>query len=85
MAERRTIGQILMSLGRISEEEVAQALEYQRDQGGYFGEALLACQIVSAEELEWGLASPRRMRELCASLSALGSDWFWLTTAVTSG
>ena len=52
MAERRTIGQILMSLGRISEQEVAQALEYQRDQGGYFGEALLACQIISAEELD---------------------------------
>lgn len=57
MAERRTIGQILLDLGRISEEDVGRALEYQRDHGGYFGEALQACGFVSKEELEWGLAS----------------------------
>jgi len=57
MSERRTIGQILISLGRIGEDDVATALEHQRDHGGYFGEALLACGLVSAEELEWGLAS----------------------------
>ena len=57
MTERRTIGQILMGLGRITEDQVAEALEYQRDHGGYFGEALLACGVVSQEELEWGLAS----------------------------
>ncbi len=57
MAERRTIGQILVSLGRITEEDCAKALEYQRDHGGYFGEALVACGFVTPEELEWGLAS----------------------------
>jgi MshEN domain len=57
MSERRTIGQILMSLGKISEDDVAQALEYQRDHGGYFGEALLGCGFVTQNELEWGLAS----------------------------
>lgn len=57
MAERRTIGQILLSHGRITEEEMDQALEYQRDHGGYFGEALLACGLVRREELEWGLAA----------------------------
>ena len=57
MAERRTIGQILMSFGRITEEDVGRALEYQRESGGYFGEALLAMGFVSQEELEWGLAS----------------------------
>lgn len=55
--ERRTIGEILTSLGRISEADVARALEYQRDHGGYFGAALLACGLVTEEELEWGLAS----------------------------
>lgn len=55
--ERRTIGQILLGLGRISEEDVARALEHQRDHGGYFGEALVAIDAVSPEELEWGLAS----------------------------
>ncbi len=57
MAERRTIGQILTSIGRISDDDVAEALEYQRDNGGYFGEALMACGFVSRDELEWGLAS----------------------------
>lgn len=57
MAERRTIGQVLMSFGRITEEDVAQAIEYQKDNGGYFGEALLALGFVSQEELEFGLAN----------------------------
>ena len=57
MSEGRTIGQILVDVGRISEADVATALDYQRDNGGYFGEALQACGLVSAEELEWGLAS----------------------------
>jgi MshEN domain len=57
MAERRTIGQILMAFGRLTEEDCARALEYQRDHGGYFGEALLAMGFVSHDELEWGLAS----------------------------
>jgi len=57
MAERRTIGQILMSFGRLTEDDCKRALEYQRDHGGYFGEALLALGFVSQDELEWGLAS----------------------------
>lgn len=46
-----------MSVGRITEDDVGQALAYQRDHGGYFGEALMACGLVSEGELEWGLAS----------------------------
>jgi hypothetical protein len=57
MSERRTIGQILMSFGRLTEEDCHRALEYQRDHGGYFGEALLALGFVSQDELDWGLAS----------------------------
>ena len=57
MAERRTIGQILMSFGRLSAADSERALAYQRDHGGYFGEALLALGLVSQDELEWGLAS----------------------------
>ena len=53
----RTIGDILMDSGRVSEEDVAEALEYQRQNGGYFGEALVAKGFISEEELEWGLAS----------------------------
>lgn len=57
MKERRNLGDILTGIGRLSHEAVAKALEYQRDHGGYFGEALIACGFLSAEELEWGLAS----------------------------
>jgi len=57
MSERRTIGQILMTVGRVSEDDVATALEYQRDNGGFFGEALVACGILNEGELDWGLAS----------------------------
>ncbi|HEX9886691.1 MAG TPA: hypothetical protein VGA70_09390 [Longimicrobiales bacterium] len=57
MAEKRTIGQILMGFGRIDEEDVGRALEHQKNNGGYFGEALLALGFVSQDELEWGLAS----------------------------
>lgn len=57
MTERRTIGQILMSFGRITDDDVGRALEYQQKNGGYFGEALLALGYVSPEELEWGLAA----------------------------
>jgi type IV pilus assembly protein PilB len=57
MSERRTIGQILISVGRVSEDDVATALEYQRDNGGFFGEALVACGILNEGELDWGLAS----------------------------
>jgi hypothetical protein len=57
MTERRTIGRILTDVGRITDEDVGRALAHQRDHGGYFGEALLACGLVSQEELDWGLAS----------------------------
>lgn len=46
-----------MSFGRISEDDVAKAIEYQKDNGGYFGEALLAMGFVSQDELEFGLAN----------------------------
>lgn len=57
MPDRGTLGQILLELGKITEADVDRALEYQSRHGGYFGEALQALGIVSAEELEWGLAS----------------------------
>jgi type IV pilus assembly protein PilB len=57
MGERRTLGQILMSFGRVTEADVARALEHQRENGGYFGEALQALGYVTPEELEWALAA----------------------------
>jgi hypothetical protein len=57
MTQRRTLGEILVGLGRITESDVTEALEYQRHSGGYFGEALVACSLVTEDEIEWGLAS----------------------------
>lgn len=57
MSERRTIGDILTELGRISADDVESALAYQREHGGYFGAALVACGLVTTDEVEWGLAS----------------------------
>jgi type IV pilus assembly protein PilB len=57
MSDRPTIGDILMGSGRVTEEDVARALTYQRENGGYFGEALVACGLITEEEVEWGLAS----------------------------
>ncbi|MFN0006658.1 MAG: hypothetical protein ACKVXR_02025, partial [Planctomycetota bacterium] len=57
MTQRRTLGEILVGLGRITASDVTKALEYQRHSGGYFGQALVACGLVTEEEIEWGLAS----------------------------
>lgn len=57
MSERRTIGQILKGMGRITDDDVAAALEYQRDHGGFFGEALMAAGLITQEELDFGIAS----------------------------
>lgn len=57
MAKRRTIGQILIGFGRITEADAEKALHYQQQNGGYFGGALLELGLVTQEELEWSLAS----------------------------
>ena len=57
MAERRNIGDILMGLGRISRDDLTRAVEYQRVNGGFLGEALVALGSLTREELEWSLAS----------------------------
>lgn len=57
MSPERSLGDILMASGRIDDAHVKRALTYQQENGGYFGEALVALGIVSQEEIEWGLAS----------------------------
>lgn len=55
--EGRTLGRILLDLGRVNESDVARALEHQRRHGGYFGEALVALGLVTPDDIEWVLAS----------------------------
>jgi type IV pilus assembly protein PilB len=53
----RNIGTVLLELGRVSEQDIERALEHQRIQGGYFGQALVDLGIVEQEELDFGLAA----------------------------
>ncbi len=57
MTPRQNIGEILVGFGRITQEDVDRALDHQRENGGYFGAALIALGVVSPEEIEWSLAS----------------------------
>ena len=74
------IGQILQSFGRISEEQVEEALEYQKLHGGYFGEALLALDLVTREELDWGLASQFDMPYVFPDADSIDPDATALVT-----
>ena len=56
-ARRKTIGEVLRDVGRIRQEDIDRALEYQRKEGGFFGQALVDLEILRQDELEWGLAS----------------------------
>lgn len=54
--QRQSIGQILVGLGRITPENVDQALAYQKENGGYFGDALMAMGLITRDQLTWALA-----------------------------
>ena len=56
-AQQRNIGTLLLELGRVTEQDIERALEHQRIQGGYFGQALVDLGIVEQEELDFGLAA----------------------------
>lgn len=57
MAERRVLGAVLLESGRMTEADVERALEHQRTNGGYFGEAVVDLGILKREEIDWALAS----------------------------
>lgn len=57
MNERRNVGDILIDCGRLTGGEVSKALDFQRRNGGYFGEALIALDMVTRPELDWVLAT----------------------------
>lgn len=57
MTERRQLGAILLESGRITQGDVERVLEYQRAHGGFFGQALIALDVVSREEIDWALAN----------------------------
>jgi type IV pilus assembly protein PilB len=44
-------------VGRIGQDDIDRALEYQQREGGFFGQALVDLEILRQDEVEWGLAS----------------------------
>lgn len=54
--QRKTVGEILVELGRITAGDVERALARQREVGGYFGDSLVALGLLTRDELKWTLA-----------------------------
>lgn len=54
--QRKSVGQILVALGRITPDDVERALSRQKEHGGYFGDALVALGLITRDELKWTLA-----------------------------
>jgi 3-isopropylmalate dehydrogenase len=52
---RTKIGVILRESGRITDQDVARVLEYQRIQGGFFGQALISLGLASPHDVEQAL------------------------------
>jgi hypothetical protein len=74
MTERRPLGDILIESGRITQEDVAHTLEYQRAHGGFFGQGLVALGVVTREEIDWALASQFDLPFVFPNASAVDSD-----------
>ncbi|TVP55753.1 MAG: hypothetical protein EA351_09820 [Gemmatimonadales bacterium] len=80
MSERRNLGQVLLDLGRITKSEQKAALEYQKQHGGFFGEALTHLGFISAEELEFALAAQFDLPYIFPDAEAIDRDIASLVT-----
>ena len=67
----KNIGRILFDAGRITEADIGRALAHQRQEGGLFGEALVALGLVRPSEVEWGLASQYNLPYVFPDASAV--------------
>jgi hypothetical protein len=50
------LGELLVQLGRITPDDVARALQEQREGGGFLGDALIRLGLITRDELTWTLA-----------------------------
>ncbi|QOC22629.1 hypothetical protein IC757_00155 [Wenzhouxiangella sp. AB-CW3] len=73
-ARQRNIGTLLLELGRVTEQDLERALEHQRIQGGYFGQALVDLGIVEQEELDFGLAAQANLPYLVPDVDHIDPD-----------
>ncbi len=77
---KKSIGEILQDMGRVTQEDIERALEHQRREGGYFGQALVALGVVQQGELEWGLASQFEIPYIFPEASAVDPETAGLVT-----
>ncbi len=77
---KKNIGEILRDMGRVNQDDIDRALEHQRREGGYFGQALVTLGVVQQEELEWGLASQFEIPYVFPEASAVDPDTAALVT-----
>jgi len=55
----RPIGRVLTKMGRVTREQVVEALDHQKRHGGKLGEVLINLGFVSREDIEFALAAQR--------------------------
>jgi type IV pilus assembly protein PilB len=72
--QQRNIGTLLLELGRVTEQDIERALEHQRIQGGYFGQALVDLGIVEQEELDYGLAAQANLPYLAPEVDHIDPE-----------
>lgn len=70
----RNIGSLLLELGRVTEKDIERALEHQRIQGGYFGQALVDLGIVEQEELDFGLAAQANLPYMVPQVDEIDAE-----------
>jgi hypothetical protein len=63
-------GQVLLSLGKITSEQLAQALEIQKQNHRYIGEILVELGFIGSEEIENALNVQQHFRMTKAATSS---------------
>jgi hypothetical protein len=74
MSQRRLFSAVLLDNGLVTPDDIERALDYQRDHGGLFGQALVALGVLSAEQIEWALASHFELPYIFPDAAAIDLD-----------
>ncbi len=78
--KQQNLGRILLDLERITEEDVDRALQYQRENGGFFGEALVEMGVVNRQEVGWCLATQANIPYIFPQVDEIDPDTVTLVT-----
>lgn len=56
----RPLGRVLTKLGKVTREQVSEALDYQKDHGGLVGEVMVKLGFIQPGDIVVALAAQRR-------------------------